>query len=77
MNIREYLYNDWCDNDCENGQAVEAFYQEYIRQNNDLKIENAFLGAIVEESRRAFYAGIDTFANVMRELGVFNGTTKA
>ena len=74
----EERYNDyyWCSKDYKNGQAVEAFYKEYIRPNNDLNIENAFLRAIVEENQRAFYAGMETFSRVLYELSAFNGITQ-
>lgn len=74
--IKEYLFDDWCSKEYKNGQAVEAFYKEYIRPNNDLNIENAFLRAIVEENQRAFYAGMETFSRVLCELSAFNGITQ-
>ena len=76
MTIKEYLFDNWCSKEYKNGQAVEAFYKEYIRPNNDLNIENAFLRAIVEENQRAFYAGLETFSRVLYELNTFNGITQ-
>ena len=76
MTIKEYLFDDWCSKEYKNGQAVEAFYKEYIRPNNDLNIENAFLRAIVEENQRAFYAGLETFSRVLCELSAFNRITQ-
>ncbi len=61
MTIKEYLFDDWCSKEYKNGQAVEAFYKEYIRPNNDLNIENAFLRAIVEEINAHFMPGWKLF----------------